>query len=90
MPWEALLSLDLNANVLIYEKLEAGIGYRLGDAITGLVNFEVAPGLRIGYAYDYTTSNLGKYNNGSHEIMLLFDLEFLEFAPRYAKSPRFF
>jgi len=86
----APLSLDLNANVLIYEKLEAGIGYRLGDAITGLVNFEVAPGLRIGYAYDYTTSNLGKYNNGSHEIMLLFDLEFLEFAPRYAKSPRFF
>ncbi|WP_031428003.1 type IX secretion system membrane protein PorP/SprF [Flavimarina sp. Hel_I_48] len=86
----APLSLDLNANVLLYEKLEAGIGYRVGNAITGLVNFEVAEGLRIGYAYDYTTSNLGKYNDGSHEIMLLFDLKFLGLTPKYSKSPRFF
>ncbi|HEA30461.1 MAG TPA: type IX secretion system membrane protein PorP/SprF [Leeuwenhoekiella sp.] len=86
----APISIDLNANVLLYEKVEAGLGYRVGDAITGLVNFEVAQGLRIGYAYDYTTSNLGKYNDGSHEIMLLFDLDFLGLAPRYAKSPRFF
>ncbi|MGB3776383.1 MAG: type IX secretion system membrane protein PorP/SprF [Leeuwenhoekiella sp.] len=86
----APISLDLNANVLLYDKLEAGIGYRFGDAITGLVNFEVAQGLRIGYAYDYTTSNLSKYNDGSHEIMLLVDLNFLGLTPRYAKSPRFF
>ena len=86
----APVSLDLNANVLLYDKLEAGLGYRVGDAVTGLINFEVAQGLRIGYAYDYTTSNLGKYDNGSHEVMLLFDLDFLGLAPRYAKSPRFF
>lgn len=86
----APISLDINANVLLYDKLEAGLGYRLGDAITGLVNFKVAKGLRIGYAYDYTTSNLGKYNSGSHEIMLLFDLNFMNLAPQYEKSPRFF
>ncbi len=25
---------------------------------------------RFGYAYDYVTSDLGAYTNGSHEIML--------------------
>lgn len=86
----APVSVDVNANVLLYDKFEAGIGYRFGDAVTGLVNFEVSPGLRIGYAYDYTTSNLGAYNDGSHEIMVLFDFDFFGFMPAYRKSPRFF
>ena len=86
----APVSVDLNANVLLYDKVEAGVGYRLGDAVTGLINFKVAPGIRIGYAYDYTTSNLGKYDSGSHEIMLLFDLDFLGSSSRFIESPRFF
>ena len=86
----APVTVDLNANVLMYQRLEAGIGYRLGDAVTAMANFEVKPGLRIGYAYDYTTSNLGEYSNGSHEIMVLFDLDFFGFMPGYMKSPRFF
>ena len=86
----APLSVDVNANVLLYDKLEAGLGYRIGDAVTGLVNFKISPNLRVGYAYDYTTSNLSDYNSGTHEIMLLFDLDFLGNISRYIKSPRFF
>ena len=66
----APLALDITANVLINEKLEAGLGYRLEDAISGLVSFRVAPNLKIGYAYDFTTTNLGDYNSGSHEIFI--------------------
>ncbi|MEH6406067.1 MAG: type IX secretion system membrane protein PorP/SprF [Leeuwenhoekiella sp.] len=86
----APVTVDVNANVLLYEKLEAGLGYRLGDAVTAMANFKIQPGLRVGYAYDYTVSNLGKYSNGSHEIMILFDLNILGFTPKYMKSPRFF
>lgn len=86
----APLALDVTANVLINEKLEAGLGYRLGDAISGLVNFRISPELRIGYAYDFTTSNLGDFNSGSHEIFILFDVDLFGFKGGYDRSPRFF
>ena len=86
----APLALDITGNVLINEKLEAGLGYRLGDALSALVNFRVSPDLRIGYAYDYTTSNLGDFNSGSHEIFILFDVDLFGFKGGYDRSPRFF
>lgn len=86
----APLALDITANVLINEKLEAGLGYRLGDAMSALVNFRVTPDLRIGYAYDYTTNNLGNFNSGSHEIFVLFDVDLFGFKNGYDRSPRFF
>jgi len=86
----APLALDLTANILINNRIEAGLGYRLDDAVSGLVNFKVTPELRIGYAYDYTTSNLGNFNSGSHEIMVLFDLDFLNISKGFDRSPRFF
>ncbi|WP_406685033.1 type IX secretion system membrane protein PorP/SprF [Seonamhaeicola sp. MEBiC1930] len=84
------LALDITTNVLINEKLEAGLGYRLGDAVSALVNFRVSQDLKIGYAYDYTTSNLGDYSSGSHEIFILFDVDLFGFKNGYDRSPRFF
>ena len=86
----APLALDITANVLINEKLEAGLGYRIGDAVSALVNFRISPELRIGYAYDYTTTNLGSFNSGSHEIFILFDVDLFGFKNGYDRSPRFF
>jgi type IX secretion system PorP/SprF family membrane protein len=79
------ISLDLSANFLYNDKLELGVSYRIDDSLSGLVNFAVNNNLRIGYAYDYTTSNLGDYNSGTHEVILLYDFKLLKF-----KSPRFF
>ena len=86
----APLALDITANVLVNERLEAGLGYRLGDAVSALVNFRITPELRIGYAYDYTTSNLSSYSSGSHEIFILFDIDLFGFKGGYDRSPRFF
>ena len=52
------------------------------------MNLKILPNLRVGYAYDYTVSNLGKFNSGTHEIILLFNLSKL--GAGYDKSPRFF
>lgn len=81
-------NLDISANVLYNEKFELGLSYRVGDAVSGLMNVKVLPNLRVGYAYDYTISNLGQFNSGTHEIFLLFDLDLL--SKGYDKSPRFF
>lgn len=86
----APLAVDITANVLIHEKLEVGLGYRLDDAMSALVNFRITPELRVGYAYDYTTTNLGDFNSGSHEILILFDVDLFGFKSGYDRSPRFF
>jgi len=81
------LSLDVSANFLFNEKVELGISYRLSDAIGGLVNVKISNNMRIGYAYDYTTSVMSEFNTGSHEVFLLYDFVFLR---SNFKSPRFF
>jgi type IX secretion system PorP/SprF family membrane protein len=87
----APVSIDLTTNVLINNKFEAGVGYRIDDSVSGLVNMYVTPTLRIGYSYDYTLSNLGNFNSGSHEIFLLFDINMGNLSKKgYDKSPRFF
>jgi type IX secretion system PorP/SprF family membrane protein len=88
----APMALDVTANVLFNNFIEAGVGYRMDDSVSGLVNFYVTPTLRIGYSYDYTLSNLGEYNSGTHEIFVLFDLDLSNLSKNkgYEKSPRFF
>ena len=88
------LAIDITSNFLINNKVELGVGYRLDDSVSGLVNFKVTPDIRIGYAYDYTLSNLGRFSSGSHEIMMLFDIsknkDKKNEGEGYDKSPRFF
>lgn len=81
------LSLDVSANFLLKERLEIGASYRWDDSVSGLVNFGITNDLRLGYAYDFTTSNLGDYNSGSHEVFLLWDLDL---SRDDVVSPRFF
>jgi type IX secretion system PorP/SprF family membrane protein len=84
----APLSIDLTANVLYNNKFEFGAAYRIDDSVSALFNFNVTPTLRVGYAYDYTLTNFGQFNSGTHEIILLFDLDLL--GKGFDKSPRFF
>ena len=87
----APVALDLTTSVLINNKFEAGLGYRLDDSVSGLASFYVTPRLRIGYSYDYTLTNLRKFNTGSHEVFVLFDLDLGRLSGKgYDKSPRFF
>ena len=81
------MSIDLSSNFLFYNKFEAGASYRLNDSFAAMVNFAISPTIRIGYAYDYIISDLKVTTVASHEIMVLFDINF----PKKASiSPRFF
>ena len=82
----APLSIDLSGNALINDKFELGLSWRLDDSVSGMFNILISPSTRIGYAYDYTLSNIGDYNSGSHEVFLLFNIS----NSRAGLSPRFF
>lgn len=82
------LSIDINSNLRYLGNLEAGVSYRIEDSFSIMANYGITNNLRIGYAYDYTTSNLGNFNSGTHEVFLLFDMNFSG-SQRYS-SPRFF
>lgn len=84
---QATPEVDLNLNALFRDRFWLGVGYRTGDAITGMVEYQVNPMFRIGYAYDMTTTALRRYNGGSHEIMLGIDLGK---DPVRIKTPRYF
>lgn len=83
----APLSIDLSINALLYDTVEAGLSWREGDSVSAMINFLVAENLRLGYAYDYTLTNLGNFNTGSHEVFLLYNLDL---SPGNLRSPRFF
>lgn len=80
-------SLDLAINAQFNEKFELGLSHRLGSSISFLSNMFITDNLRIGYSYDYSLNNLTKFNSGSHEIVLLYDINLYG---TNSKSLRFF
>ena len=81
------VSFDVSANFMFYDKFEVGATYRKQDSFGAMVNYAVTPGLRVGYAYDKIVSDLKVTTPSSHEIMILFDLNF---PKKVSQSPRYF
>ena len=49
-----------------------GVSHRYGDAIIGLLGFNLNQLVSINYAYDYTVSTLRNFSGGSHSLTLAF------------------
>ena len=83
----APLQIDLSGNFLINNKFVIGGAYRWNTAFSALAGFQISDGIFVGYGFDSETTSLKKYNYGSHEIFLRFEL-----SKGYSKitSPRFF
>ncbi len=77
---------DLTGNFLIKEKLWLGAMYRTGSSYGFIAQWIFAEKLRIGYAIDFSTNNLKEHNNGTHEVMVSYELRFKKenvISPRY-------
>lgn len=85
--FNAPTSLDVSTNFLFFEKFEIGATYRLQDSFGAMVNYKISDGIRIGYAYDHIVSDLKVATPSSHELILLFDLNF---PKKVLSSPRYF
>ena len=86
----AVSHLGFGANFLYNKKFWGGVSYRIAESVTGLIGFELFSGMRIGYAYEFSTTAIGGSNSGSHELLLgyCFSLN-KERAPQQYKSIRF-
>jgi type IX secretion system PorP/SprF family membrane protein len=83
----APVQMDLNMNVLINRTFWVGASWRTGDSFVGLLEVQATKRLRVGYAYDYTLTDIHRYSNGTHEIMLGYDFGYQVLK---MKSPRYF
>ncbi len=80
---------DITATFLFKDKFSLGAMYRTGDAVGALIGYSFTEQFTIGYSFDWSMANTtGKYNAGSHEIMLRYDL--ISRDKGKIKSPRYF
>jgi len=61
---------DFGLNLSYQQMMFFGMNYRTDEVISASLGFDVSYFLKVGYAYDYTTSDLGGVANGSHEFFV--------------------
>ena len=84
---QRLVEFHYNMNLLIHEILWVGASYRQGSSISALMELQLTDQLRLGYAYDATTSEINVAEAGSHEVMLNYQLRYTK---KKVKHPRYF
>ena len=103
---QSMGNFDINASFLFKDVLWLGGSYRVGvdmwkntnnlnatfqqNSLVGLVEVFVAKQFRVGYAYDYSLSDLNSYSSGSHEISLGFIIGNKNYRNNALTSPRYF
>jgi type IX secretion system PorP/SprF family membrane protein len=100
--FKAPANLDIGASIVLNKTVWLGASYRTGvpiftnnlqsglsnsDAVAVIAQFYVNDHFRIGYSFDFTTSQLAGYQSGSHELSL--SISFPGKKQRVA-SPRYF
>jgi len=63
-----------------------GIGYRNNDMLVGMLHWQLNYQLKMAYSYVFETGTLGRYMNGSQEIVLNYVFKY----PRKVTGPRQF
>jgi type IX secretion system PorP/SprF family membrane protein len=66
----APVSFDVNTFLVFYDAVGIGCSYRFKDSVIPMFELQLNNNFHVGYGYDITTSELNRYSNGSHEIML--------------------
>jgi type IX secretion system PorP/SprF family membrane protein len=85
--WGAPVEFDLTANFLLRDKVWLGAMYRTGDSFGFIAQWIFDKQLRVGYSIDFTTTRLQHYHNGTHELMISYELSSLR---RIWSTPRMF
>lgn len=67
---------DINTHVILYDRLWTGLSYRSNRSVGALFQFAVNDQFRIAYTYDFDFGKLGRYSNGSHEVMLRYEFKY--------------
>ncbi|HEX2977460.1 MAG TPA: type IX secretion system membrane protein PorP/SprF [Bacteroidales bacterium] len=74
-PGEKMLA-DINAVFSFSDRMWAGMSYRSTKSLAGIFQFGVTRQLRFAYTYFIDFGLLGRFNNGSHELMLRYEFQY--------------
>ena len=87
------ISVDLNVNAVLNERISGGLGYRNQDAISLMAGYVVpisnTNSINLWYSYDITTSALSGYSGGSHEIFVNYRFGIPPPIPQSYRNVRF-
>jgi hypothetical protein len=64
------IQIDYNAQLSLKDRIWLGIGYRNKNMLVGMLQCQLNYQVRLAYSYDLEFGSVGKYTNGSHEIVL--------------------
>lgn len=82
--------LTLNTMLTYNKKVWGGVSYRSGDALIGMVGLELYNGIKLGYSYDFSMTDIRKNTSGSHEFIVRYCFEISAGrSPMKYKSVRF-
>lgn len=79
---QAKITTDINVMAMYNNKIRAGLTYRTIDAIAILAGYKFTPELQLGMSYDFTTSKIRDFSNGTVEVMLKYC-----FMPKLKSKP---
>jgi len=63
------MQFDVTAMYIYDDVFWFGLSYRHLDAAVAMIGGQVGP-VKMGYSYDYTLSDIGRYSSGSHEVFI--------------------
>ena len=78
---------DVSANLWINDLVSGGFMYRTNADFSIMAEVRISPSFQLGYDYDRSTTRLGEFNSGSHEIMVRFQFGV---EKNKVSSPRYF
>lgn len=64
------LSMDINLGVVIHDIFSTGVSWRSGDSFITFIDIKLSEKFHFAYSYDWTTSDMARFSNGSHEFMI--------------------
>lgn len=64
------VQIDYNIQLNLKDRIWMGVGYRSKNMLVGMLQCQINYQLRIAYSYDFDFGSIGRYINGSHEVVL--------------------
>ena len=67
---------DVNAHLVIDNRIWIGASYQNSRSVACLLQVAVNNRIRVAYTYEFDLGNLGRFSNGSHELMVRYEFHY--------------
>jgi type IX secretion system PorP/SprF family membrane protein len=72
-----VMQIDYNAQLNISDRIWFGAGYRSKNMLVAMLKCNISSQIQVAYSYNFDVGLLGRYRNGSHEVVLNYTFRYL-------------